>query len=111
MQEAFVYGNGAVIPLQRVRDVVKVWRGNLLILGIEIQTNVHYMMPVRVMTYDALTYSLQGSEAANTLKKGDGAEIVVSEDGKVTLNLSNSEFLSGFRKTDRLIPVITAVIY
>ena len=80
-------------------------------MGIEIQTNVHYMMPVRVMTYDALTYGLQGSEAANTLKKGDGAEIVVSEDGKVTLNLSNSEFLSGFRKTDHLIPVITAVIY
>ena len=34
-----------------------------------------------------------------------------AEDGILKIKLTSDEFLSGFRKNDRLIPIITAVIY
>lgn len=88
---------------QKYRDVLKravVRRSGssvIAIIGIENQAEVHYAMPVRNLLYDAINYSNQLEEIAreNRGKKG----------------LERAEFLAGFKKTDRLIPVITIVVY
>lgn len=99
---ALVYGNNAKEPIQKVRDVVKLWTGMYdgsalcLIVGIENQSKVHYAMAVKNMVYDSLNYAKQVMEA----KKSREGESATSE-----------EFLSGFGKDDKLIPVITLVVY
>lgn len=103
-------GDGAVAPVQRYRDILK----NLtameddtaiyLLLGIEAQSEVHYAMPVKNMVYDALQYAEQVAEAAQThreSRKRDDAE---------KKKITGGEYLSGFYKEDRLVPVITLVI-
>lgn len=72
--------------------------GIFLIIGIENQSEIHYAMPVRNMLYDALNYSGQISEAANLHRQ--------EKDWK-----NSAEFLSGFRKGDRLTPVVTITVY
>ena len=99
---ALVYGNDAKEPVQKVRDVAKSWTGMYdgkaiyMILGIENQSKIHYAMAVKNMVYDSLNYAKQVMEA----KKSREGEVMTSE-----------EFLSGFRKDDKLIPVITLVVY
>ena len=68
-----------------------------LVLGLELQTRIHYSMPVRGMLYDALNYSQQVTEAAASYRKNSASQ-------------SNEEFLSGFHKGDRLMPVITLTL-
>ena len=70
------------------------------IVGIENQTEVHYAMPVKSMIYDALSYSSQVRIAAAS-----------HSEAKDRKGHNGGEFLSGFYKDDRLIPVITLVIY
>ena len=100
---AIPYGNNARAPEQKYRDVLKllsVMRDHeaiYAVLGVENQTNVHYAMPVKNMQYDASNYVQQVMAA----KKSYGKEE----------RLTNAEFLSGFRKGDKLMPVITLVIY
>ena len=90
--------------VQKYRDVFKqtVIKYNdeaaYVLLGVENQTDIHYAMPVRNMIYDALSYSEQVSARGYYNKKNKTAK-----DGV--------EFLSGFLKTDKLIPVITLVVY
>lgn len=92
-------------PVQKARDVIKVaamtdQKYAYLILALENQSNVHYAMPVRNMVYDALQYSKQVEMAAEAHRKNKGKE-----------KFHKDEYLSGFTKKDRLIPVITLVIY
>jgi hypothetical protein len=95
--------------VQKQRDVLK--KANVfkdkkavyVILGIENQTDINYAMPVRVMTYDALRYSKQ---VENTAKKHRN-EIKTAAGKKIT----GAEFLSGWKKEDELIPVITLTVY
>ena len=68
-----------------------------LIIGIENQNDTHYAMVVRNMIYDALNYSSQVEMVAKRHRKNK--------------DLTNSEFLSGFAKSDKLVPVITLTIY
>ena len=69
-----------------------------LILGVENQTDIHYAMPVRNMIYDALQYGKQVNEtAAKHREDRDWG--------------NKQEYLSGFCKTDKLLPVITLVIH
>ena len=75
-------------------------RAAYLILGIENQTDIHYAMPVRNMIYDALQYGKQVDETSRKNRK---------ERKKKPHN--RGEYLSGFYKEDRLIPVITFVIH
>ena len=90
-------------PVQKERDVVKNVTCKMFsdmvfaIVGIENQTNIHYAMPVRNMLYDALTYTGQVEKANKSYRKEK-------------VKLSGEEFLSHFRKEDKLIPVITLVI-
>ena len=90
--------------VQKNRDVFKVLSAKrtdklgLLILGVENQAKVHYAMPVRVLLYDLLQYASQ----IDTCKE---------KNRKTKKTLTDDEFLSGFTKQDKLIPVITLVVY
>lgn len=71
---------------------------NFALIGIENQEAIDYGMPVRVMSYDVAEY---GKQAAKLQK-----EVRQSRD-----KLSAGEYLYGFRKADKLKPVITFVLY
>lgn len=105
---AVPYGGeeGVGQPVQRTRDILKVLTAKTdqhmayLLLGIENQSHIHYAMPVRSLLYDALQYTKQVEEAAASHRK--------SGDYK---GAGEDEFLSGFMKDDRPLPVVTLVIY
>ena len=85
------------------RDSIKIQKKStkhgveLVMLGLENQEHVHYGMPLRVMGYDYGTYRKQyESNAARHAKAKD---------------LTEDEFLSRMKKSDRFTPVITIVIY
>ena len=100
---ALPYGVDAKEPIQRFRDVLKLYKAMrdneaiYLMFGIEAQSEIHYAMPVRNMLYDAMNYVKQVSEATASYKRNE-------------VNLPHKEFLSGFRKDDRLVPVITLTV-
>lgn len=89
--------------VEKVRDILKsccIKTANgitYFIIGLENQTDVHYAMVVRNMLYDALNYSAQVEDSARKHRKKK--------------DLSGTEFLSGFAKDDKLVPVITITIY
>lgn len=97
---------GARQPVQRTRDVIKSViamkdrRTAYLLLAVEAQSNIHNAMPVKNMVYDALQYAKQVSNAVASHKR--------SGDYKET---DGDEYLSGFMKQDRLLPVVTVVVY
>jgi len=98
------YGDGkAGVPEQKYRDALKLMMtdGNIAycILGCEDQSRVHYAMPVKNMLYDSMQYARQVTKAAKSHRQ--------EKEHKP----SSGEFLGGFHKTDRLIPVVTLVIY
>ena len=89
--------------LKSSRDVIKVMKKiydcglQLVFLGEENQEHIHYAMPMRVMGYDYGTYKKQYDKLRQKYEKDK--------------SLSGDEYLSRMKKTDRLIPVITIVIY
>lgn len=89
-------------PIQKIRDTFCSVMADddmvYMLLGIENQGEVHYAMPVKTMLYDAMEYVSQIQEAARAHSKAKNYG-------------SGAEFLSGFHKDDRLLPVITLVIY
>ena len=100
------YGEeGKPVPIQKYRDVLKTVtameddKAAYLLLGIENQSEIHYAMPVRNMLYDAIQYVAQVEDAAKAHKKDD------------RMPETRAEFLSGFYRTDRLLPVITLTVY
>ena len=68
-----------------------------MLLGNEFQQHIHYATPMRVMRYDYGTYKKQYDSNSKKYKTSDG--------------MNEDEYLSGMKKTDRFIPVITVVIY
>ncbi len=98
--------DGAGQPVQKYRDVIKSVtamtdrRMAYLVLAVEDQTKVNYAMPVRNMLYDAMQYAKQVEKAASSHRKSGDYKDADSE-----------EFLSGFMRDDRLLPVATLVIY
>ena len=89
--------NGKNQEVHRYRDIVMKWKKDavLILLACENQAKVHYAMAVRNMLYDGLSYvgQIQRMWTKNVEK------------------MSTAEFLSKFRKDDRLIPVLTLVFY
>lgn len=65
MQIAIPYGNGANLPIQKYRDLLKLWEAKMdgdmiyVLLGGELQGSIHYGMPVKDMIYDSIGYSKQ----------------------------------------------------
>ena len=103
---ALPYGEDSKpVAVQKYRDVLKLVtameddHAAYLLLGIENQSQIHYAMPVRNMLYDALQYIGQVEESARSHKTGN----ITPE--------TTGEFLSGFYKSDKLLPVITLTIY
>ena len=98
------------LPVQKTRDNLQVWavkcddETKYVLLGSENQSKVHFAMPVRNMLYDSINYAAQVDAAHKSYKC-----LKADEDG-IKIELTSEEFLSGFRKDDKLIPVITAVI-
>ena len=96
--------DGNEVLLQKARDLLKqvivksCGSAYIMLIGIEAQADVHYSMPVKVMTYDALNY---GAQVKNTARNHRDA----GEYG------TGAEFLSGFHKGDKLTPVITITVY
>ena len=86
--------------VQRYRDVVMRWKDciDLVIFACENQAKIHYAMPVRNMIYDGLSYMDQIKQLWDT-----------HEGNKDTL--TQEEYLSRFRKNDKIYPVITLVWY
>ena len=100
------YGeDGQLVPIQKYRDVLKMVtameddKAAYMLLGIENQSEIHYAMPVRNMLYDAIQYVAQVEDTARSHKMGD------------KMPETRAEFLSGFYKTDKLLPVITLTLY
>lgn len=93
------------IPVQKLRDLLKNWKvmrdekAIYVFLGIELQGEIHYAMPVRNILYDVLNYADQVKVRSKQRE----------EEGKG--NKGSAEFLSGYGKEDKLIPVITLTIY
>ena len=98
--------NGTQAPVQKIRDVLKQWvlkrddNAAYLLLGVENQSDIHYAMPVRNMLYDAMQYSAQADATAKAHRQTKGGD-----------RHTSGEYLSGFYRSDQLIPVITLVIY
>lgn len=103
--------DGKGYPIQKFRDNLKYLAAMLdehtayLLLGTENQSEIHYAIPVKTMVYDSLQYASQvdavGRRFRRHLKAGEGHGYKISP----------GEFLSGFRREDKLLPVITLVIY
>ena len=85
--------------LNRVRDIVKKEYDGVEfnILGVEIQDKVHYAMPLRTMIYDGLGYLKEYNDIKRKNKDKQG--------------MSQNEFLSGMKKSDKLHPIFTIVLY
>ncbi len=84
---------------QRYRDLVKkaAFGINFMVIGIENQEEVHYLMPLRCMAYDVGEYERQAVKIRKKVRKQKG--------------ISSAEFLSGFTKESLLQPCVTIVVY
>lgn len=67
-----------------------------VLLGIENQSYIHYAAPVKNLLYDAINYGRQVEVKGALHKKEADWE-------------NSDEFLGGFRKSDRLFPVVTLI--
>lgn len=113
---ALPYGaDGKIHPVQKLRDNFKYLAAMqdkdtaYLLLGVEDQSEIHYAMPVKNMLYDSMEYTSQVDKIARAHRRHMNAG---KNYGKNFLQkISSGEFLSGFYKEDRLIPVITLVLY
>lgn len=89
--------------IQASRDNIKISKRSTVhgveyvLLGKEAQQHIHYAMPMRIMGYDYGTYKKQYDSNSKKYKTSDG--------------MDEDEYLSGMKKTDRFVPVITVVIY
>ena len=122
------YGaDGAGIPVQKFRDGLKYLTAMedetaaYLLLGLENQSEIHYAQPVKNMVYDALQYAAQVEKAAKSHRETSKAAKKRKEEEEQAKEPIGSvqdekkpnagEYLAGFYKEDRLIPVITLVVY
>ncbi len=76
------------------------------ILGIENQADIHYAIPVKNGLYDFMQLAHQVAETAKSHKREEKENA-----GGKGYNLSQGEYLSGFYKTDRLLPVMTLTVF
>ena len=119
-EQAIPYGNGTKAPTQKYRDILKLWnvmtddKAVYVVLGVELQDKVHYGMPVKNGLYDFLGYSKQIEEIKHSFgrkRKSKSCGEFVAEEETLKIKLTSEEFLSGLRKNDKLMPIITVVFY
>ena len=96
---------GKSIKKQRNRDVFKQWlamtdgRATYCLLGVENQGRIHYAMTIRNALYDIMSLVEQVEEIARERRRQGNK------------GASPDEFLGGFWKDDKVMPVITLVLY
>ena len=92
--------NGHAETIQKVLDVVKktAYGVDFVIWGLENQAKIHYAMPLRHMLGDSFSYLKEYNEIAARNRRDKSFE-------------SPDEFLSNFKKTDRLHPMISLCVY
>lgn len=85
--------------VEKYRDIVMRWKQNaeLTLLACENQKKIHYAMPVRMMIYDGLSYADQIRQ--------------IWKNHESDKKMTEEEFLSKFRKEDKIYPVISLVFY
>lgn len=85
---------------RKVRDLLRksAFGMNFAIIGIENQELIDYSMPLRNMSYDIGEYEKQAGKIRREVRKSNK-------------KVSGDEYLYGFRKEDRLHPVITFILY
>lgn len=86
--------------IKRERDIIKkiVHNSQVVYIACENQMQIHYGMPIRTALYDDLTYEEQFHELKQKHRQNHDLK-------------SSAEFLSGMKKTDYLVAVITFVCY
>lgn len=86
----------------RYRDIAMRWNAgaDLAVLAVESQDKIHYAMPVRNMVYDSFSYAEQVRRIGR-----------LHRNRQENQKISKEEFLSGFHKDDRILPVITLIFY
>ena len=84
----------------KIRDCLrKVAFGmNFAIIGIENQETMDYSIPLRNMLYDVDAYEKQAAKIRKEVRR-------------IRKGLSVGEYLYGFRKSDRLLPTVTFILY
>ena len=119
---ALPFREADVVPVQRYRDllnrttIMQDGKATYLLLGIENQSEVHYAMPVRNMVYDALQYAAQVEQTAKMhreerkRRREQAKEKSSAPEQNPAPKISSGEYLSGFYKDDKLLPVITLVL-
>lgn len=81
----------------KIRKKSKTYGVEFVMMGMEHQEHIHYVMPMRLMGYDYGTYKKQYDNNALKYKTAEGME--------------HDEYLSGMKKTDKFMAVITVVVY
>lgn len=97
--ERAVSRSGTVYGKTRNRDLIRktAFGVNFAVIGIENQEQVHYLMPLRIMTYDSGEYQRQAAQIKRRVHKQSG--------------ITNAEYLSGFTKDSKLYPCVTFVLF
>lgn len=82
-----------------IRDIVKEIQteAHVILIALENQSGVHYAMPLRIMRGDAFSYQEQWSK--------------ITKEHRLKNDLNGDEFISGFAKDDKLVPIITICLY
>ena len=101
---------GKTKNMKKYRDIIMKWRNQatLVLLANESQDKIHYAMPQKVMLYDGMDYEEQ---IRNLWKQRMECQKQARRIGKPLEHLTAAEYLSRFRKNDRLIPIISLVFY
>lgn len=112
-----------------LRDKVKIWKGTVIaVLVVENQTKVDYRMVTRAMLAESIAYDKQWKKLRDKNRAGEklqgeemktesavAGESLMLERLKVQAaageQMPSDEFISGMRKGDKFIPVITIVVY
>ena len=102
--------NNHAETVQRILDVVRKTADgtDFIIWSLENQEKIHYAMPQKVMLYDGMDYEEQ---IRNLWKQRMECQKQARRIGKPLEHLTAAEYLSRFRKNDRLIPIISLVFY
>ena len=98
---------------KKARDLLRkaAFGVNFAIIGIENQDELDYKLPFRALYYEVAQYQKQASEIYRTVRQRNKEKQSVLEEDVKEEKLKPGEYMYGFRKVDRLHPVITFVLY
>ncbi|HIV12819.1 MAG TPA: Rpn family recombination-promoting nuclease/putative transposase [Candidatus Pullilachnospira stercoravium] len=90
---------GRIRTAETTGDVAKevVLKGKIIWVMLEAQSDIHFAMPVRIANEESMRYQEQWRNLRNQHRSRK--------------DLKGTEYISGFGKSDRLIPVITLILH